>query len=297
MPLPTPATSVESEDVKSLVFSALTDCTGSSSNAIPAETKIAEVQYSLSLLVNTRRWPLHRCPGLQLRRQLILLLIEAEEYEGALEQAILKSRTIDEMLYPSKYHPIRITGLWMVFQLARLVLIDTLRADRTIGLNWTRISMESEVKMLLALMFNALNEIMGIVLPPKYKNATRPQTEMGKIVRAAIEKKVDLARGTLSTQGPPPYKGPEAPPEGLPKYQEDFDDLDDDYPASKAGKFEMMITQAMMELMNGDSRRIWADWEDDKLASVEEMESWVDKTIRRVYDAEELLAKAHPEPV
>ena len=297
MPLPTPAPRVKFEDVKSLVLSALTDCTGSSSAAIPVETKIAEVRYSLSLLANTGCWPLHRYPGPQLRRQLILLLIEAEAYEEALDQAVLKSRVIDEILYPSEYHPIRIAGLWMVFQLARLVLIDTLRADPTIGLDWISIPMESEVKMLSALMFNELNEIMGIVLPPKSKNAKGPQTEMGRVVRAAMEKKLDSARGTLSTQGPPPYVGPEAPPEGLPEYQEDFDDLNDDYPASKAGKFEMRISMALAELTNGESRKIWADWEDDKLADVERTESWVDKWIRRVYATEGLLAKAQPQPV
>ena len=55
-----------------------------------------------------------------------------------------------------------------------------------------------------------------------------------------------------------------------------------------------MLMRAMMEMMLGDTRRIWADWEDHRLASSEEVKPWVDKMIRRVRDAEEIPAKAHP---
>ena len=83
----------------------------------------------------------------------------------------------------------------------------------------------------------------------------------------------------------------------MPKYEENYNDLSHDYPGSTAGKFEMMITKAMTEMMTGDSKRIWADWEDDRLASGEEVKLWVDKLIKGVLDAEEIAGETHPQPV
>ena len=274
------------KDAEAVAMPALAACFDPSRKSLPLEARINQIYYALSCLAKTRAWPLHRYPGPQLRRQLIILLIEAGRYLECLVQAALKARTIDEVLYTSAHHPTRITDLWMVYQLSRSFLISQFDADPTLEQKWATLPPNSGMKMTAALMCLTLEVIVDTVLPPEYKGLTGPMTAKGK---AAWGKAYEQMRGqsnAASTEAPPPYVGPEVAPEGLPDYKETLDKGGNDYPGSKMGQFEMLVAKAMGEVLAGDSKRFWADYELGRFAPNKVVQEWWDSRLEKTIESE-----------
>ena len=292
LPRPSSPPTMEIEQAELVAHFALSGCESSSNNSLSLRERIAQIKYALSCLAKTQRWPVHRYPGPQLRRHLLLLQMATGLPGDVFYQALLKSR-IDDTLYPSKHHPMRITTSWMLYQLARLTLINISDNSPKFEEEWWADPGQNEVqrlaKRLAALMCLTLDDLCERVLPPEYHNPrpSGPVTAERQATWEKTAKRMDLPLDLAANEQPPPYIGPEVPPEGLPDYPVAVDQSGNDYLASKTGDLEMKIGTAMIKLETGDESMFWADFMEGRLPSKEEIEAWMDSQIQGLLLREE----------
>lgn len=247
---------------------------------------IHRVRKLLGLISLSRRFPPHHYPSPTLRTHLINSYISTSQYKKALYQACLKAYPIDATLYESKQHPTRVMGTWLIYKLARQCVIETFEKDPGLEESWTTSARNGEVKELVGLMVGMLTDLAETVLGEKWETTFKDfmsgiRGSRGKDGKARAKDKDEAKE-------PPPYVGPEEPPQGLPGYAESD-------AGSRFGVFEQMVANALDETINGDGKMFWDEFKAGGLPSDGDYKMAVAGKIMEIIREEERFAELESE--
>jgi hypothetical protein len=144
-------------------------------------------------------------------------------------------------------------GLWMVYRLARMCLIERFEQDPGLEERWRGESRMGETKGLVGLMVGMLREVAELVLGVEWERVAKRLVGRKESGKGRDGKGKGKRRGKEGM--PPPYVGPEEPPEGLPSYGE----IEIDEKAG-VGLFEGMVAGTVEEMINGDGKMFWDEY-------------------------------------
>ncbi|KAL2425377.1 hypothetical protein ABEF91_007392 [Exophiala dermatitidis] len=91
---------------------------------------LGEIRAAMKQLAQTAAWPLHRYPWLPLRQRLQYGLLGAGRFPEAMLQAAVFVRFINPIHFKQEYHPLRLTGMWTFWIIARHCLEESMSQDK-----------------------------------------------------------------------------------------------------------------------------------------------------------------------
>lgn len=97
--------------------------------------KVFKVKSAISILNKTRVWPVTRQPYPQFRDELIVALLEAQQFQAAFLQSVIRYLYVDPVLFPDSWHPIREVHAWVLAKLALYLSQDVNLASEAVDLH------------------------------------------------------------------------------------------------------------------------------------------------------------------
>ena len=91
--------------------------TATNGGSDPSES-VQKLKTAIRLLHETSSWPITRQPYPTLRDELIVSLLEAQQFQTAFVQATIRFLRVDPILWPEKHHPTRHMHGWVLAKLA-----------------------------------------------------------------------------------------------------------------------------------------------------------------------------------
>ena len=80
--------------------------------------KVQKLRSAMDILCKTSAWPVTRQPYPRLRDELIIALLEAQQFTAAFLQLVVRHLRVDPVLFPYSWHPIRKVHAWVLAKLA-----------------------------------------------------------------------------------------------------------------------------------------------------------------------------------
>jgi SET and MYND domain-containing protein len=80
--------------------------------------KVQKLESAMGTLSKTSVWPITRQPYPQLRDELIVALLESQQFPDSFLQSVIRHLRVDPVLFPDSWHPIRTVHSWVLAKLA-----------------------------------------------------------------------------------------------------------------------------------------------------------------------------------
>ncbi|EFE38244.1 SET and MYND domain protein, putative [Trichophyton verrucosum HKI 0517] len=82
-----------------------------------AESAVKQLRSAMKVLHDTKMWPIARQPYPEIRSELIVSLLEIEDFWSAFRHGLVRYLFVDPVLYPHEWHPIRTNHEFVFSQL------------------------------------------------------------------------------------------------------------------------------------------------------------------------------------
>ncbi|KDB20383.1 hypothetical protein H109_07659 [Trichophyton interdigitale MR816] len=82
-----------------------------------AESAVKQLKSAMKALHDTKMWPITRQPYPEIRSELIVSLLEIEDFWSAFRHGLVRYLSVDPVLYPHEWHPIRTNHEFVFSQL------------------------------------------------------------------------------------------------------------------------------------------------------------------------------------